>query len=83
MKRKNTDFKSDTLREEFAATKQMEIKPYHIIAIILVVVCVASGVFYIVKNRAKKLDVDWLSYGKALSNIKKDYPDYDKIIILI
>lgn len=86
MGKNKVGFETEAVRREFAASKSVGLNKYVRICIIALVVAIVVFVGYNVFNDkfgSNKATVDWLAYGKALSDIETKYDDCDKIILKV
>lgn len=86
MGKNKVGFETEAVRREFAASKSVGLNKYVRICIIVLVVAIVVFVGYNVLNDkfgSNKATVDWLAYGKALSDIETKYDDCDKIILKV
>lgn len=86
MGKNKVGFETEAVRREFAASKSVGINKYVRIGILVLVAAIVVFVGYNViddKFGSNKGSVDWVGYGKALSEIESKYDDCDSVILKV
>ncbi len=86
MSKNKVSFETEAVRREFAASKSIGINKYVKTGMIAVVAAILLFVGYgVISNSIGRNNgaVDWLGYGKTLSEIETKYDDCDKVILRV
>lgn len=86
MKKNKVGFETEAVRREFAASKSVSMNKYIRAGIIALAAAIIVFIGYnAVKDNfgSGKGTVDWVGYGKALSDIESKYDDCDRVILKV